>query len=315
MDKNDYTPALRQGKAIRSPLKYWGSKHNLVQHIVPRIPEHRIYVEPFCGSAAIFWAKRPSPVEILNDLNQELINFYTVCKTPEKYKELLILIDTTLHSRWQFKHASHIYYNPEGYTDVERAWAIWNGFLQAFGGALKNESSGITGASWAYNTSDGQEKYAKDRERGRGKLHNISVQNAKQLFHNTDEHGHYWFCKRLEDAQIECYDALKIIKFRDRHNTFFYCDPPYIDTDCRAYVNAGEYTAQDYDNLLTMLANISGKFMLSAFPNEVLDSHIAQNNWEVIEIEQTLHASHINLYSRDRRAAKPKKTELLVMNY
>jgi DNA adenine methylase len=44
------------------------------------IPEHRIYCEPFCGGAAVFFAKEPSEVEIINDTNGELINFYEVCR-------------------------------------------------------------------------------------------------------------------------------------------------------------------------------------------------------------------------------------------
>jgi DNA adenine methylase len=39
------------------------------------IPEHRIYCEPFYGGAAIFFAKEPAPVDIINDANGEIINF------------------------------------------------------------------------------------------------------------------------------------------------------------------------------------------------------------------------------------------------
>ena len=32
--------------------------------------EHKAYVEACCGSAAVFFAKKPSKIEILNDLDQ-----------------------------------------------------------------------------------------------------------------------------------------------------------------------------------------------------------------------------------------------------
>ncbi|MBA3830125.1 MAG: DNA adenine methylase, partial [Taibaiella sp.] len=46
--------------------------------ILPLIPEHVLYNEPFSGGAAILFAKELSEIEVLNDTNGELINFYKV---------------------------------------------------------------------------------------------------------------------------------------------------------------------------------------------------------------------------------------------
>jgi len=42
---------------LRTPVTYYGGKQKMVRHILPIIPEHNLYCEPFCGGAAIFFAK------------------------------------------------------------------------------------------------------------------------------------------------------------------------------------------------------------------------------------------------------------------
>jgi DNA adenine methylase len=65
---------------MQSPICWPGGKRNLIKRILPLIPEHRIYVEPFCGSAKLFFAKEPSKYEVISDTNGELINFFLVLK-------------------------------------------------------------------------------------------------------------------------------------------------------------------------------------------------------------------------------------------
>jgi len=36
-------------------FKYVGGKHFLLKHLLPLIPQHKVYVEPFCGSAKLFF--------------------------------------------------------------------------------------------------------------------------------------------------------------------------------------------------------------------------------------------------------------------
>ena len=68
--------------------------------------------------------------------------------------------------------------------------------------------------------------------------------------------------KRLERTQIECQDALKIIKSRDSKDTFFYIDPPYLNADQGHYSGFNE---MDMEELLKLLSTIKGKFLLSNY--------------------------------------------------
>src|SRR6185437_10639787 len=60
------------------PLPYIGGKNRLARTIIALLPEHTTYVEAFSGGAQVFFHKEPSEVEVLNDLDGELVNFYRV---------------------------------------------------------------------------------------------------------------------------------------------------------------------------------------------------------------------------------------------
>jgi DNA adenine methylase len=62
---------------VKPPLSYYGGRRTLASRILGFMPPHRLYCEPFLGGAAIFFAK----VEIVNDTNGELINFYEAPRT------------------------------------------------------------------------------------------------------------------------------------------------------------------------------------------------------------------------------------------
>lgn len=63
----------------RPIMSSWvGGKSKLCKTIIPLIPKHTCYVEPFAGAAWVFWKKEKSKVEVLNDINNELINLYRV---------------------------------------------------------------------------------------------------------------------------------------------------------------------------------------------------------------------------------------------
>ncbi|MGL4982647.1 MAG: DNA adenine methylase [Treponemataceae bacterium] len=82
---------------IETPISYYGGKQQLARKILSLIPEHKTYVESFVGGGAIFFAKQPSPCEVINDTNCELINFYEVLKTD--FDALSKLVELSLHSR------------------------------------------------------------------------------------------------------------------------------------------------------------------------------------------------------------------------
>ncbi|HEX76908.1 MAG TPA: MBL fold metallo-hydrolase [Dehalococcoidia bacterium] len=61
---------------VRQPFGSPGGKLWIAPRIVSMIPQHRVYVEPFAGAAAVFWTKEPSEVEVLGDIDPEVMFAY-----------------------------------------------------------------------------------------------------------------------------------------------------------------------------------------------------------------------------------------------
>ena len=78
---------LREETKLRPPIKWIGGKATKTHHLLPYICEHRIYVEPFGGAAALLFAKEPSPVEIYNDINHGVVDFYRLLRDQRKFRE------------------------------------------------------------------------------------------------------------------------------------------------------------------------------------------------------------------------------------
>ena len=71
---------------MKTPITYYGGKQTMLKHILPLVPKHTLYTEAFAGGAALFFAKERATVEVINDLNGEIINFYETVVT--KFDEL-----------------------------------------------------------------------------------------------------------------------------------------------------------------------------------------------------------------------------------
>ena len=262
---------MKEKIQLRTPITYYGGKQQLCSTILGLIPEHNLYCEPFCGGAAIFFGKKASHVEVLNDTNKELINFYKVVQNDFVSLEREVRI--TLHSRLHHDDAYVIYNKPHLFSEIKRAWAVW---------VLANQSfTSILGGSWGY-------------ERKENKL-STKTTSKKTAF--TEE-----LAIRLQNVQIECADACIIINSRDSEDSFFYIDPPYVGS-CQGHYDG--YGQDDFDKLLNTLSIIKGKFLLSSFPNDILNGFIKKNKWHTKEIVMNCSAS----------SAGKKKTEVLTSNY
>lgn len=237
---------------MKTPITYYGGKQTLIKYLLPLIPQHRMYCEPFFGGGAVFFAKRKSDVEVINDINGEVINFYRVIKT--KFSELQKEIQSTLHSRELYKKAMEIYKNPEKYSDVKRAWALWTATNQGFAGMI---------GSWGFGKDDSKE---------------AALANKRDAFTKDYE-------QRLTKVQVESNNAIKVINRCDDKETFIYADPPYIGSDQGHYKG---YTESDYRELLDTLAKVKGKFLLSSYPSKILTSYINKYKWKVQKITKSV---------------------------
>ena len=63
-----------------SAFPYIGGKTRLADWIQSHLPAHNTYVEPFGGSAAVLLNKPRSKVEIFNDKDGDVVNFFEVAR-------------------------------------------------------------------------------------------------------------------------------------------------------------------------------------------------------------------------------------------
>ncbi|KAA9333375.1 DNA adenine methylase [Hymenobacter busanensis] len=263
---------------MKTPISYYGGKQRLVPEILPLIPKHTQYVEPFCGGAAVFWAKNPSAHEVINDIDGRVVNFYRVLQT--RFPELQQMIRGTLHSEADHRRAKTIM-DLEEADSVERAWAFWVQTAQSFSNKL------YSGFGHGHNRSDG------------GKFTNTV--NSKRLQIAADN-GLY--TSRLEGVEVFSRDAIGLIKAKDRADVFMYLDPPYKGSNCGHYTDKVEV----FDRLLEILPTLQCKWLMSSYPDERLDELRKQHGWHTQDIDANLSVS-------GKHNAGKRKTECLTWNY
>jgi DNA adenine methylase len=237
---------------MRTPISYYGGKQRLLHEILPLIPSHSQYVEPFFGGGAVFFAKEPSKGEAINDTNNFAVNFYRVAQ--QRFGELQSLIKSTLHSEADHRRAGEILKNNDA-DPAELAWAFWAQTNLSFG---KKINGGFA--------------YSKRSQEGR------STFGKRELF--VPE-----ICKRLENVEIFNRDAKDLILIKDDPSTFFYVDPPYVSSDQGHYKG---YTKEDFVKLLDILATCNSKFLLSSYPEPELLEYRERCGWNSKDIVKCL---------------------------
>jgi DNA adenine methylase len=196
---------------------------------VPKITRHECYCEVFAGGLAVLLAKEPSKIEVVNDLNSDLVNFYRCVRF--HCDELIKEIQWTVTSREEFAAMKA----SKALTDIQRA-ALWFRIQSvSFGG--DGESYGIARKSGgAVNKS----RYAL--------MEKIGQLNA-----------------RLDRVNIENLDWERCLRLYDSPETFFFLDPPYIGGSIKNYE---AWTREHCEHLREVLEGLKGRWLLTINDSE-----------------------------------------------
>ena len=224
-------------------LNYPGAKWGMAAEIVALMPPHRSYLEPFFGSGAVLFNKSPSAIETVNDIDGDIVNFFTVLR--EQPEKLARLIELTPYARDVFDDAHH----NRGTDPLDRAYRF----------AIRSKM----GQGFKVNTNTGFKI-------------NVTGSEAAHL-------ARYWrnmpasvmqAAERLKKVQIENRPALDIIRRFNFDNVLIYADPPYLlDTrGCKQYKH--EMSEQDHIDLLAALLQHKGPVILSGYPSELYEREL-----------------------------------------
>lgn len=210
----------------QSPLRWWGGKKYQLKYILPLIPPHECYVEVFGGAGWVLFAKEPSGIEVYNDLDGRLVNFFLITKY---HPECLAKeISTLFHSRSLFE----MYQQQPGETCIQKAARFYFILKQSFGSGMRDFSYGRKKIGGGANWSSDSFKTA-----------------AAQLR------------ERIKGICIEQLDFETLIYKYDSEGTFFYLDPPYNCPAGDMYKH--KFSISDHHRLARVLREVKGKWLLS----------------------------------------------------
>ena len=99
------------------------------------MPPHHSYLEPYFGCGAVLFAKEPSPIETVNDLDGEVVNFFRVIRDPESREKLQEWIAYTPYARQIYDEAVQ---NDHG-DSIERAACFAVKSMQSHGFRMTGE--------------------------------------------------------------------------------------------------------------------------------------------------------------------------------
>jgi DNA adenine methylase len=202
MHENE-VPFPGQPAAAKPVIAWPGGKTRMLKYILPAIPEHACYCEPFFGGGAVFFAHPQSHHEVINDINGELVAFMRNAKY--HLDELLDQMDLVLNSRQDFED----FLAQPGLTEIQRAARWFIRHRLSFGGMGKT--------------------FAVTR------THGLVSRSQRLLAIRSLSH-------RLDRTTIENRDWSRILELYDAPSTFFFLDPPYLDAGGAAYAGWDEVT-------------------------------------------------------------------------
>ena len=233
------------------PIIPWiGGKRRLADVLIPRFPPHTCYVEVFAGAAALFFMRPPAEVEVLNDVNDELVNLYRVVQ--HHLEEFVRQFKWALTSRQVFRWLQDT--RPETLTDIQRAARFYYLQQNCFGGRVDGRTFGTATTS----------------PPGLNLLRLEETLSAAHL--------------RLSGAYIEKLDWQTCMTRYDRPHTFFYLDPPYLETE--GYGMPFEFS--EYERIAAVLKELQGRAILTLNDHVAFHDLFAGFQRERVELQYTV---------------------------
>lgn len=272
--RSDNTPARR----VKPPFGYYGAKQKIAARIIKMMPPHYAWVEAFCGSSAITFAKKQAPIEVINDKNGEIVNLFEQLRN--NCDELCRAITLTPYAREEFLKARQ----PEkGLSRVERARRFLVTSMMTVNGTQN------TRCGFSFSSS-----YVRQGTEARvSRWNNLPERLAK-------------VAERLRHVRVENRDARELLEmFLKRPATLVYLDPPYFVKREHEYVIDANDQAF-HEELLTLCCRAKCMILLSGYDtplyNEMLTS---RDGWERRVIET---------HTRDTSGKDYARTEVLWLN-
>ncbi len=267
-------------KKVNAPFGYFGSKNKIAAKLCKNLPPHNCWVEAFCGSAALTLAKPPAPIEVINDIDDEIINVFRQLR--QNSSRLNKKIALTPYSAKELEDARKPINGK--ISDLERARRFLVQSMMAINGVFGKERGG-------FSHSDSYTRNGKEARVSR--WYNLPIRLNEVV-------------ERLRSTRIENKDALKLLtSYINRPATLVYLDPPYNGERTNGY-NMDANCDKFHTSLLRLANKAKCMVFISGYQNELYDSILTpQNGWQKKSIKTT---------TKDSSGKSHKRTEVVWMN-
>jgi DNA adenine methylase len=239
---------------VKSVLKYPGAKWVLADWVISHFPPTNHYVEPYFGSGAVLLSKTPSPHEVVNDLNGEVVNLFRMIR--DRGAELAARVEMTPWAREEYT----AYGEDSASADpIEQARMFLVRCWQAHGSRIGNRSG------WKHSGN--------------------SLVCPVRLWQQVPARI-LAVVERLRCVEIECLPALTITGRYSTPDTLIYADPPYpyqarSDRARGRKMYRHELTNADHLALLDALDAHPGPVVLSGYHCPLYDNRLP--HWHTVE--------------------------------
>ena len=270
---------VHNSPAIKPPFGYYGAKQRIAARIIKGLPPHNAWVEAFCGSAAVTLAKAPAPIEVINDLDDQVVNLFEQLR--DNSAALCEVVALTPYARAEYAKAKKRENNT---SPLEKARRFLVATMMAVNGA-----NGGGNAGFSFSQSYSRE----GREARVNRWYNLPERIAL-------------VAERLRNVRIENRDARTLITmFHDRPATLIYLDPPYLIDRKQAYaVDAMDESF--HIELLNLCCTSKAMIFISGYDNELYNS--------VLTVEQGWGKELISTTTRGTSGKDHARAEVLWKN-
>ena len=284
-------------RPLRSPLRYPGGKSRVAKRLVPFIPPHTHYREPFVGGGAIFFHKQPVAKSWINDLHPGLYALWRALRDHfDEFAELCREQDATdLRATFDY-------------------WVSREDLMKARG--LKH----LVERAVQY--------YYINRTVWTGRVVYDPARRSRLYFSNPGGWGN--LDKKLANLQA-CSQRLRRVRITCKpfeaclekltDDTFVYADPPYyrdsLDTPT-SKLYEGHFTIGQHQLLHDTLTASPAKVMISYDNRQEIRSLYREKKWRLIPLEWKYCGRYAVSRSDKAAGRKERKVdgkELLILNY
>lgn len=246
-------------QTTRAAFGYYGSKKAIASKILESLPPHNAWVEAFCGSAAVTLAKRPAPIEVINDSDDHIVNLFEQLRNNKD--ALCRAVALTPYAKQEFSTARK---DMDSGDALEKARRFLVAAMMTVNGTV-----GSRGCGFSFSNS-----YSRNGCEAR-------VNRWCNLPDRLDE-----IAQRLRHVRVEKRDAKDLLAmFADRPATLVYLDPPYFTPRSHQYIIDANHESF-HRELLSICNKCKCMILMSSYDVKLYNDLLTpENGWRKRKIE------------------------------